>query len=73
MTQTVLRRFSGITCGEIHRHVSDDWLLMNHPKEFDISKLKLLLFDMSSKKYWSMGNEIANCWNIGKQLKTEKT
>ena len=33
----------------------------------DVSKLKPLLFDMSSKKYWSMGGEIAKCWNVGKQ------
>ncbi|MCX6013543.1 MAG: flavin reductase family protein [Chloroflexi bacterium] len=39
----------------------------------DISKLKPLLFDMNSKKYWSLGGEIAKCWNIGKQLKTRKT
>jgi flavin reductase (DIM6/NTAB) family NADH-FMN oxidoreductase RutF len=37
----------------------------------DISKVKPLLFDMSSKKYWSLGGEIAKCWNIGKTLKSE--
>jgi hypothetical protein len=31
------------------------------------------MFDMNSKKYWSLGGEIAKCWNIGKQLKAEKT
>jgi hypothetical protein len=35
-----------------------------------VSQLKPLLFDMSSKKYWALGNEIAKCWNIGKQIKT---
>jgi len=34
----------------------------------DVSKLKPLLFDMSSKKYWSLGGEIAKCWNVGKKL-----
>lgn len=42
-------------------------------KKIDVSKLKPLLFDMSSKKYWSLGGEIAQCWNIGKELKIEKT
>ena len=31
-----------------------------------------MLFDMNSKKYWSLGGEIAKCWDIGKQLKTWK-
>jgi hypothetical protein len=35
----------------------------------DISKVKLLLLDVSSKKYWSLGKAIGNRWNIGKQLK----
>lgn len=39
----------------------------------DISKVKPLLFDMSSKKYWSLGKAIGNCWNIGKQLKAGHT
>ena len=35
----------------------------------DIAKVKPLLFDMSSKKYWSLGTAIANCWNVGKEIK----
>jgi flavin reductase (DIM6/NTAB) family NADH-FMN oxidoreductase RutF len=35
----------------------------------DISKVKPLLFDMNSAKYWSLGGEIANCWSVGKELK----
>jgi hypothetical protein len=35
----------------------------------DISKVKPLLFDMSSKKYWSLGKVVGICWNVGKQLK----
>jgi flavin reductase (DIM6/NTAB) family NADH-FMN oxidoreductase RutF len=35
----------------------------------DISKVKPLLFDMSSKKYWSLGKAVGICWNVGKQLK----
>ncbi|MBF0259841.1 MAG: flavin reductase family protein [Desulfamplus sp.] len=37
----------------------------------DISKLRPLLFDMASKKYWSLGMPVGNCWNAGKQLKRE--
>ena len=35
----------------------------------DLAKLKPLLFDMSSMKYWSIGTPIARCWNVGKELK----
>lgn len=33
----------------------------------DIAKVKPLLFDMSSMKYWSLGQPVGNCWNAGKQ------
>jgi len=32
----------------------------------DIAKVKPLLFDMSSKKYWSLGAPLAKCWSVGK-------
>lgn len=35
----------------------------------DISKLQPLLFDMASKKYWSLGAGVGNCWRDGKALK----
>jgi len=38
----------------------------------DIAKVKPLLFDMSSIKYWSLGKPIAGCWNVGKQMKNKK-
>ncbi len=38
----------------------------------DVSKVKPILFDMNSKKYWSLGTELGNCWNVGKQLKTQR-
>ena len=56
--------------GEIIQTYADESVLTD--KTIDVSKLKPLLFDMNSKKYWSLGNEIAKCWDIGKQLKTEK-
>jgi len=33
----------------------------------DIAKLRPLLFDMSSKKYWSLGAPLAKCWSVGKE------
>jgi len=35
----------------------------------DIARVKPLLFDMSSLKYWSLGPEVAPCWNVGKSMK----
>ena len=57
--------------GEIVQTYADESVLSG--KKVDISKLNPLLFDMNSQKYWSLGGEIAKCWNIGKQLKTGKT
>jgi flavin reductase (DIM6/NTAB) family NADH-FMN oxidoreductase RutF len=37
--------------------------------KIDIAKLKPLLFDMNSVKYYSLGEAVGNCWNIGKSLK----
>ncbi|MGE4263451.1 MAG: flavin reductase family protein [Desulfovibrio sp.] len=35
----------------------------------DIAKVRPLLFDFSSVKYWSLGAELAPCWSVGKALK----
>ena len=56
-----------IFIGEIVETYADESVLSE--KNLDLSKLKPLLFDMNSKKYWSLGGEIAKCWNVGKQLK----
>ncbi len=40
--------------------------------EIDIARVKPLLFDMNSKKYWSLGQAVGDCWRVGKQLKVEK-
>jgi flavin reductase (DIM6/NTAB) family NADH-FMN oxidoreductase RutF len=37
--------------------------------KIDIAKVKPLLFDMSSKKYWALGGELGTCWHMGQQLK----
>jgi flavin reductase (DIM6/NTAB) family NADH-FMN oxidoreductase RutF len=36
----------------------------------DISKIKPILFDMPQRKYWSIGESIADCWNVGKSYKS---
>ena len=56
-----------LVIGEIVETYADESILTND--KVDLSKLKPLLFDMSSIKYWSVGGVIANCWNIGKELK----
>lgn len=53
--------------GEIVETCADESVLKNG--KVDLARLKPLLFDMSSIKYWSIGNPVAGCWNIGKQLK----
>ncbi len=35
----------------------------------DIAKLRPLLFDMSSKKYWGLGEPLGKCWSVGKDFK----
>lgn len=37
--------------------------------KIDIAKVRPLLFDMASVKYWSLGKPVGNCWNAGKSLK----
>ncbi len=55
-----------IFIGEIVQTYADESVLSD--RKVDISKLKPLLFDMNSRKYWALGGEIARCWNIGTQL-----
>jgi flavin reductase (DIM6/NTAB) family NADH-FMN oxidoreductase RutF len=53
--------------GEIVQTYADESVLSDG--KVDITKVKPLLFDMSSIKYWSLGDAVANCWSIGKKLK----
>jgi len=55
--------------GEIVETYADESVLTEG--KVDLAKLKPLLFDMSSVKYWSVGDVVAGCWNIGKKLKRE--
>lgn len=56
--------------GEIVQTYADDSVLT--AGKVDLAKLKPLLFDMSSVKYWSLGSPLAGCWHAGKQLKQKK-
>ncbi len=38
----------------------------------DLAKLKPLLFDLSTRKYWGIGPLLANCSQGGKELKKKK-
>lgn len=53
--------------GEIvETHVDEDVLTNG---KIDVSKVEPLLFDMGTMKYWGIGEEIAQCWSVGKQMK----
>ena len=53
--------------GEIVETYADESVLSEG--KVDITRVKPLLFDMSSIRYWSLGDAVANCWNVGKKLK----
>ena len=38
----------------------------------DIAKVKPLLFDMASRKYWSLGQPLAKCWSVGKEFDAKR-
>jgi len=53
--------------GEIVETYADESVLKDG--KVDLSRVKPLLFDMSSIQYWSIGNPLAKCWNVGKKMK----
>ena len=53
--------------GEIVATYVDEAVLTDG--KVDLEKVKPLLFDMSSKKYWSLGPAVGSCWSVGKQYK----
>lgn len=53
--------------GEIVESYADESVITN--EALDISKVRPVLFDNNSKKYWSLGSPIANAFNIGKELR----
>ena len=56
-----------IFIGELVQTYVDDKVLTDG--NIDIARLRPLLFDMASKKYWTLGNAVGNCWHAGKALK----
>ena len=56
-----------IFVGELVETYAEDSVLTSG--KIDIAKLRPLLFDRASKKYWSLGPSLGNCWNAGKSLK----
>lgn len=54
--------------GEIVATHADEGVLTEAGK-IDIARVRPLLFDMASVKYWSLGAEVAACWSVGKELK----
>jgi flavin reductase (DIM6/NTAB) family NADH-FMN oxidoreductase RutF len=56
-----------IFIGELVQTYADDSVIAEG--KIDIARLRPLLFDMASKKYWALGHPVGNCWNAGKSLK----
>jgi len=54
--------------GEIVTTHADPAVLTDDGK-IDIVKVRPLLFDMQSVKYWSLGEAVGPCWDVGKPLK----
>ena len=53
--------------GELVQTYADESVVVDG--NIDIARLKPLLFDMASKKYWALGQSLGHCWNAGKALK----
>lgn len=54
--------------GEIVATYADEAVL-REDGGIDIARVRPLLFDMSSVRYWSLGASLAPCWSAGKELK----
>jgi len=48
-------------------HAEED--VLREDGSVDIARVRPLLFDMASTKYWALGEELGVCWNAGKALK----
>lgn len=55
-----------IMIGELVETYADEAVLSGG--KIDIAKVRPLLFDMASKKYWSLGPAVGDCWSAGKVL-----
>lgn len=56
-----------IMIGEIVATYADDAVLTEG--EVDLAKARPLLFDMGSRKYWSLGPAVGDCWRSGKKYR----
>ena len=56
-----------IFVGELVQTYADESMMVDG--NLDIARLQPLLFDMTSKRYWSLGRPLGRCWNVGKSLK----
>ncbi len=56
-----------IFIGELVETYADEEVM--NGEKIDIQKLKPLLFDMASVKYYGLGEPLDNCWSAGKELK----
>jgi len=56
-----------IFIGELVETYAAEHVLTNG--KIDIARLRPLLFDMASVRYWRLGPAVGKCWNIGKTLK----
>ena len=56
-----------IFIGELVQTYADESIMADG--HIDIARLKPLLFDMASKKYWALGAPLGQCWSAGKALK----
>ena len=57
--------------GEIVQTFADEAVLKDG--KIDLALVRPLLFDMSSRQYWSLGQPVAPCWKIGRQLQADPT
>ena len=58
-----------IFVGEILATHADEKVLTDG--RIDLAKLRPMLFEMGSKQYWSVGQPIAKCWDVGKRFKSK--
>jgi flavin reductase (DIM6/NTAB) family NADH-FMN oxidoreductase RutF len=63
LIETVRLATHDLFVGEVVGTYADREVLTNGA--VDIAKLKPLLFDMASKKYWGLGEPVAKCWSVG--------
>lgn len=67
LARTVDFETHDIFIGEIVATYADEKILDGN--KINLKRLDPLLFDMSSIKYWSIGDVVAGAWNAGKVLK----